>query len=685
MMSIDTAIPTKSETLSRVWEPLELGHLTLKNRMIVPARTLDWGKDGVLSQRHLDVFEELAKGGPSLILTEQHAAYKVAKGSFPNPVSAWEYSAIPQFEKMAESLHKEDVAGLVQLFGPGAHDKGSMLFDEWHELWGVSEIPSLVHFEQPMVMEKRHIRTVVEGFARSAVNVMNGGLDGVELHAAHSYLLAQFLTGSHNTRTDEYGGSLKNRARIHLEIGERIREEVGDKIVVGFRMSYSEFLGEAGITPEESDEVLSILNESGLFDYFSISGGSYYTLNKAMVPMGVGDPEGLLVPYAARAKRIVGDDAKIITVGRIRDLYLAEGILESGAADLVAMGRAQLADPHIVRKTKEGREREIIKCVGMNECVGRVFDFKEVLCAMNPATGREARWGSGTLDTVATPRKITVVGAGPSGMKFAAVAASRGHQVTLFEKSDELGGHLKLLTRFPNLKDWDRAIDNLTREVQNHNVTVRLGTEVSVDDLKSGDQDLVVFATGSRYSQTGHTPILPGVPSIPGHEDERVITIDNAAERVLENPKGLGERVILVDESGNDLPINVALIAAEAGSKVTIVTPKKFVGQNVERHLQTAAWFPRLKAAGVEFVSEHMVTNIEQGGRVTVSDLYGGSKEEEGVTTIVLSQYRDPQLRLYKALIDEEQSFDIERVGDCLAPRDFAGIMYDGVQLGRSV
>lgn len=675
--------PSREQPLSRVWQPLQLGPTTLKNRLVVPARALNYAVDGVISDRHLATYRELARGGPAVIITEQHAAHRVSKGSFYHPCSAWEYSAIPQFEKFAAIVEEHDCRGFVQLFGPGVHDKGTMMMDEWHPLWGVSRIPSFVHGEVPMVMDAGHVGELVRGFGRAADNVRKSGLHGVEIHAAHSYLLGQFLSKTYNDRTDAYGGSVQNRCRAIVEAATEIREQVGNDITVGIRLSYDEFLGPAGIEPEEAEAQIRVFAGTGLFDYFSISGGSYHTLHMAVPPMG-SVPEGWMVPFAKRAKELIADRAAVFTVGRIRDLHMAEDALASGSADAVAMGRAQLADPHLVRKTKEGRESEIIRCVGMNECIGRLFDQREVICAMNPVTGREAQWGEGSLRPARQIKDVLVVGGGPAGMKVAAVAASRGHKVRLVERDSALGGHFKILQHLPGRDEWRIGIDNLVRAVENAGVDVQLNTEISAETLEAETADAIIFATGARYDMSGLSPFRPDRAGIPGADQDHVIDVKTAAVRAIEDPASLGKKILILDESGVYLPLGLAEILRKGGASVEVITPAMFVGEQTLRQLDLPHVFPRLRAAGIELTSQHSIDSID-GTRVTIFDLWGADPRiEDDVDTVVLALYRLPNDDLFHRATDNGFG-EVHRVGDCLAPRQPAAIIYDGEKLGREL
>ena len=670
--------------LNLVWEPLEIGSTRVKNRIMMTAQTTLFGKDNVLGDRHIEFFRERAKGGAALFITEQQAGHRIGKGSFVEGCSAWEKRAIPQYAKLADAVHEHGARQFIQLFGCGVHDKGTMIMDEWHPLWGVSKLPSIVHHEIPMVMEQAHIDDVVREFGESALNVKVAGCDGVELHAAHSYLLGQFLSPIYNDRTDRYGGSVRKRCQVVLEIGEAVRARVGNEFTVGVRLSFDEFMGEAGITPDQTEEQLDILSSSGLFDFFNISGGGYYTLHHAVAPMDV--QHGFMIPFAKRAKAVVGNRAKVFVVGRIVDLHQAEQALADGATDMVAMTRAQMAEPHLVRKTREGRQKEIRRCMGANECVARLFDNKPVTCAVNPSVGREARWGSGTLQPVAAgeAKTIVVVGGGLAGMKTAAVAGSRGHRVVLLEREARLGGHVNLLAALPTRSEWGTAVDNLVRAMEVAGVDVRLGAEATPALIERESPDAVVVATGARWDCDGRSQFRPGQPRLAGTEQENVIDVGTATARALADASALGRRIVILEETGYYLPLGLAeVLATQGGAEVEIVTPRATVGEDVMRTLDLPFVMPRLEEAGIVCTAHTNVDRID-GDSVHVRSVWGGRPRViAGVDTVVISMLRSPDDALYRAL--EGRIAALHRVGDALAPRRPVQLMYEGEELGRAL
>ncbi|MDD1475385.1 MULTISPECIES: FAD-dependent oxidoreductase [Micrococcaceae] len=669
-------------SLSAVWQPIQIGPMRLKHRVIVPARILNWAPDNILSDRHLNHYKHLAEGGTAMIVTEQHAAYPTAKGSFHNGCTAWEERAIPGFRKMAEILHAHDVRGVVQLYGTGVHDKGTMLVDEWKPLWGVSELPSVAHSESPLVMGQAEIDVIIDGYAKSAENVREAGLDGVEIHAAHGYLLCQFLSRVYNNRTDQYGGSIENRCRLIVQIGQEIRRRVGNDLAMGIRLSYDEFIGPAGITPDEADEYVKLLVGTGLFDYFSISAGNYYTLDQTVAPQEQED--GHLVPFARRAKELIGERAAVFTVGRFRDLHLAEEVLKSGAADIVAIGRGQLADPELIKKTREGREHEIIKCTGVNECVGRLWDGAEVMCMMNPVTGREGRWG--TLDRVAPAdaKRVLVVGGGPAGMKVASVAAQRGHLVTLVERDNKLGGHLNLLGSLPNQEGFNIATDDLVRAVNNAGVDVKLNTNADLAFINGFAPDEVFIAEGASFADSGMSLWTPGLEQLPGAEGPSVSAIDVAVRKVqADGPKSLGDRVVIVDESSTTMPLALAEVLAAAGAKVTIITPQLMVGHDVLKRGEFTWRLPALASNGVEMIAQRVVQSFD-GTNLLTSDMWTRQEHViENVSAVILSIYRKSSTALFSSLADAP--YPVRRIGDGLAPRKMQAIIYEAEEAARSI
>jgi NADPH-dependent 2,4-dienoyl-CoA reductase/sulfur reductase-like enzyme len=552
------------------------------------------------------------------------------------------------------------------------------VLDEWVPLWGASGIPSVRDREVPMVMGQEQIDEFVRGFGESAANLAEAGVDGAELHAAHAYLLGQFLSPAYNKREDAYGGSLENRARLPLEAAAAVRGQVGSEFTLGIRLSFDEWIGDAGITPEDSEWFLEHFAQSGLFDFFNISGGGYHTIHRAVSPMNVED--GHMVEFGRRAKAVVGDRASVMIVGRIGDLDLAERVISDGAADLVGMTRAHMADPFLVAKAMAGRVRDTVRCVGANECFNS--GGRQIVCMMNPVMGRERRWGSGTLRPAAPERRIAVVGGGPAGMKTAGVAASRGHVVTLFESGAALGGQLNLIKSMPTRGGWQRAIDNLVRPLEVGRVSVELEAEIGADALASAAFDAVVVAAGSTWLSTGFSVFRPDRDCMPGHEADNVLGIGEAARRAIEDPRALGSRVAIVDETGSYLPVGLAELLADAGAAVEVLTPLMMVGEQLAPTGDLPYVYPRLYAKGVRLTTQTLPERFD-GEALDVVHVWSGERGRRAVDTVVFATLRTPNDELYREL--RGRLADVRRVGDALAPRTVGAVIYEGEELGRAL
>ena len=675
--------------LELIWRPLRIGATTVRHRIMVAPHGQAYGENHQPSDRMVAYFAERARGGAALVGVEATSASRHLSGAQPGGatsgwrLTAWERCTIPAFARLAEAVHEHDCRIFVQLSTGGVNDVGRAWIDDWHPVRGPSRVPSPIMNETPVALSSTDIDELTYDYGQSAANLQEAGIDGVEVHAAHGYLAMQFLSPAFNKRTDAYGGSAANRCRFSIEAAEAIRGRVGDKMTVGMRLSFDEFIGEAGVTPELAEECLDVLAATGLFDYFSISCGSWYSLHRTVPPMGSA-PEAFLVPYGKRAKRVVGDRARVFLAGRVLDLDTAETVLADGAADMVAMVRSHLADPFLVQKTLEGRPREIVRCAGTNECMAAPAKGRQVTCVVNPSAGRERVWGEGTLRPATEPKRITVVGGGPAGMRVAGVAAKRGHEVALIERASQLGGHLDLLRRLPTRGDWQKVIDDLAVVLELNGVEVRLEETATAEMVIAGSPDALVCATGATWDRAGFSAGRPDRETMPGADQDHVMDVATAAWAALGDPAVLGARVLILDDTGTYLPLGLAELLGKGGVEVEVLSRFPVIGDQIAGTQDLPWLLPRLGALDVRLSPNHFIEAIHGSDVDVYETLTRRARQVEAVDTVVLSMLRSPQDALFRAL-QESATLPTHCIGDAVAPRSVAEAIYEGEKLGRAL
>ena len=675
--------------LRQIWTPLTIGATTVKNRIMLSPHRQAYGDDNQPTDRMIAYWQERAKGGIALVGGESTSvSRRLARASAETGppgwrLTAWEERVIPAFARLADAVHEYDCRIFMEFSTFGVNQAPRIDFDDWYPISGPSPVPSPASTEIPWKMDQDCIDELVEDYGRSAANMRKAGIDGVEVHAAHGYLPMQFLSPAFNKRADRYGGSPRRNAQLLFEIGESIRKQVGSDYTVGMRFSFDEYIGDAGVTPELAEEYLDILADTGFFDFFSVSSGSYHSFHYAVPPMGSVDP-AFLLRYGQRAKSVVGNRAKIFLAGRILDLATAERVVSEGAADMVAMVRAHIADPFLIQKTIQGREREVMRCVGANECLATGFLGRRMHCVMNPATGREQRWGDGTIQRAVESKRLAVVGAGPAGMKAAGVAAARGHHVTLFDEDTEVGGHLNLLKRLPSRGDWQKMIDNLIAVAELHQVEIRLDSMASVTDLRAERFDEVVCATGAVWDRTGFSPGRPDRAGIQGVDAGNVIDVATAVARALRDPSALGSKVIIVDDCGSYLPLGLAEVLGTEGVAVEVVSRFPVMGEHLVATLDLPWVLPRLAAANVILTPNHFIEAID-GRQVEVYETWSKrTRSVSDVDTVVLAMLRTPRDELYHEIAAAGFA-PVHRIGDAITPRAVSDAIYEGEKLGRAL
>ena len=678
-MSVAAPHGDAGASLDALWNPITIGSsVTLPHRVIQSAHEHNYGApDFVLGEKSIRYWEDRARGGAALIITGAQTVHRSSFGHSARGAEGWRPEARDRYRRLAEAVHPHGTKVFVQLAHWGAEDVGNQDLWNFRELWGPSDVPSMGYGEHPRPMEAGDFAALVEGYLQTAANAQAAGCDGVEFHAAHGYLAMQFLSPLYNRREDEYGGSTENRCRFAIEVATAIREQCGPDFPLGIRLSFDEMHPTgAGIDPDEGERIVRVLSATGLYDYFNITGGAGYAIQNFIAPMSSGLREQF-VPYAARVKKLV--DVPVFMAGRVTDIRAAARLVAEGHVDVIAMTRAQIADAELVSKARSGRLDEIRECAGINQgCINRVFQGRELSCTQNPSVGREAEWGLGTLRTADSPKKVLVIGGGPAGLKAADVAASRGHDVVLYERDDRLGGQVALAAELPSRTEWSKVIDTLTRSLHRRGVRIELGVAFDTSTLAAEPADAIVLATGSRFATTGWSIARGERASIPGLQHTRVLS----PAEVIHDPSAAGEDVVLVDESGGYIALGIAELLADRGCRVHVVTRHLFVGHNTVSTLDLPHVYPRLVAKKVLMRPQTHLERVEPDGRAELASVWGGPSEHVPVDSVVLVMGRQPNNDLYQPL-SQTPDLELHRIGDCLAPRDVDLAFYDGERVGR--
>ena len=543
--------------LDHLFEKGKIGNCEIKNRLIVTAMVTNYcNKEGKATERYIRYHEEKAKGGWGLIITEDYAINAHSMG-YEYIAGLYNDDQIESHRELTDRVHQYGTKIFAQIYHAGKQQSSAV--NGGVQPMAPSAIPCPWCREQPREMTKADIKRVIADFASCAKRVKEAGFDGIELHAGHGYLLAEFLSPYINKRTDEYGGCLDNRARIIKEILDAMRANVGDDFPIMIRFSAEE--GMPGSRDMSETRVLAKLFEEWGFDALHVSSGVYGDYNKQIVsPMYVG--HAWTVDFAEEVKKIV--NIPVVTVNRINDPRMADGIIALGKADFVGMGRGSLADPELPNKAKAGRMNDIRYCIGcLQGCTGALYTGGPVTCLVNPSVGLEYK---ADYSQVEHPKRIAIIGAGPAGLTTAITAARRGHSVTLYEAKDRTGGQF-ISAAFPPCKgEFTTFISWANKQLADYGVNVLLNTQATVEMIKAGHYDEVVVSTGG----------IPLVPPIKGIDGPNV----KFAEDVLVGKVAAGDQCIVA--GGGEVGCETAAHLGMVQKGATIVEMKPVLMEELD-------------------------------------------------------------------------------------------------------
>ena len=644
-----------------LFSPIKIGNMTVRNRIVMPAHfTWFFPMDAAPNQRLMHYLAARARGGVGMIVTPQNTVWpsNMAGGY----VATRDDKAMPAFKMVSQAIHEHGARAVAQLahFGPlngFIPDTGAGMAAS--AIGGVAgPMPSPMGNDVPRAISVDEIKQIVASYAATGARMREAGYDGVEISATvgAGMLLVSFLSAMTNRRTDEYGGSLENRFRLHMEVLDAVRKAVGTDFVVGFRL-VGDMLMNGGTTLEDAKVLAAKLEASRQVDYLSICAGGVGHIPPMHFPLGC------FVYLAAGVKEVV--NLPVICHGRINDPVQAETIIANSQADMVAMARALLCDPEWVNKAQAGRPDEIRKCIAcIQSCVGNLYKRMPITCTLNPEAGKEETMAA--LTQAIARKRVMVVGGGAAGLETARVAALRGHQVTLYEKGKELGGQLNIAARIPKREDFAEVPRYYAYQMKHLGVEVVLETTVTSEMVETTNPDVVVIATGSGRSR----------PPVPGGDGAGVVWVRD----VLQGKVAVGENVVVIAAEQHEQALGAATFLADKGKRVELITHCLYAGSELETATLTFM-YEQLLRKGVVITTLTRVKAIEAHAVLTFHVMTGVERRIEGVDTVVFAAIGQADDALYLALKGKVK--EIYAVGHCLSPRLLQDSIWDGARVGR--
>jgi 2,4-dienoyl-CoA reductase-like NADH-dependent reductase (Old Yellow Enzyme family)/thioredoxin reductase len=631
-------------TYPHVFQPLAIGDCTIPNRIVRTAHST-----GTHGEELIAYHEARAQGGVGLTIIEIAGVTMQSATAIP----VYSDQVLPFYEALAERMHAHGTKVFQQLW----HGGTTYARNAAVRPIGPSAIPNVQVGVTPRAMTKGMIDDTVAAFASAAKRVERGGLDGVELHAAHGYLLGSFMSPATNQREDDYGGSTENRTRFVREILSAIRSEVSAGFPVGIRISGDEFI-EGGIDHHDAQEIARSCERE--IDFLDVSMGTYWRFHKFLSTLD--DPLGYELDNNAKVTDVV--DVPTIVTGRIMTLDHAEHILQSGMADMVSIVRAMIADPELVVKARDGRESEIRPCIGTSMgCVAQLMTTGRIQCVVNVAAGVETTTPFETPGPAHVKKNVMIVGGGPAGLEAARTAALRGHHVDLYEMTRELGGQVRMAASVPPRSDLEAITRWLADEVARLGVRVHVGTPVDPDMIIDAHPDAVIIATGSTPRRPGFQLSAPSIP-VPGADLPHVSTsweVLGFGGRAI-----IGRRAVVVDDTGTFETISVVDKLLATGTAVTVVSRHEQLGAMIPYPPATVeASRERLFGAGVDFVPSMAIRSIGATS-ITAYGLGNTLERTFEADTVCIVTYHEPNDELIEYLMSrsDDLPFAMTAIGN---------------------
>nr|MDO8100741.1 FAD-dependent oxidoreductase [Candidatus Njordarchaeota archaeon] len=632
--------------LKYLFEPVTVGNLPLRNRIIMPTVTTGFP----IGEQLTNYFMERAKGGAGMIFV---GICGIEKGlNYTIDVSSDD--AIPGLRRVANAIKAEGARVGLQAFHPGRYE---FTWITGRKPVSASDVPSsMAGTEKPRALTIPEIEKIEDEYAQAALRAKKAEFDAAEFIASAGYLISQFLSPATNKRIDGYGGSIENRLRFPLEIVERAKQLVGESYLITCRLS-GEDMVPGGNTLEETKIIAKKLEDAGVV-MFNVTGG-WHESRIPQITMDV--PRGGYVYLAEGIKKVLRS-AKVVASNRINDPILADRIIGEGKADMVSMGRPLIADPELPKKAMAGRFEDIRTCVACNQgCFDHLFQASPITCMVNPMVGKE---GKVKIGPASEKKKVLIVGGGPGGMEAALIAARRGHSVVLYEKSDRLGGQLNLASVPPHKEELNNVTNYLSTQIRKLGVKVELGKEANVQLLLREKPDVAIVATGA-------SPVEPNVPMEKGRQ---IIQ----AWDVLAGVEPKRQNVVLVGGGGVGC-YTAHYLAGMKGKKVTLVEMTDKIASDVG---VSSKWILRkeLKDCGVNVLTSAKLMKITRDGIVVKRD---GTEETLKADSVVVALGARPNNNLFNAAKDKFG--EVYAIGDCVKPRKALEAIHEGFDVALRI